>query len=545
MSVQLLEAERAKSQPLAEDYSANYGAVAGRFDFSPWDRKNWEERARWVADGDYMRADRSELVHLLRLYNEEIGNAGEPARRSLEQLQEPGTQVVVGGQQAGLFTGPLLVIHKAVSIIRAAREASVRLDRHVVPVFWIAGEDHDFDEVNHWYALSAKNTVERWKMEHPTGIRTSISRLRIESWREALAQMDEWLPQTEFKPELMERLERYAGESATLTGFFGRIMAWLFGRYGLLLLDSDDTRLRRLEAPMFEKLLGSHAALNRCYLEGGDRIRELGYVPQADQAEGSVNLFFYDDRNERLLLYWDGEAFTDRKRSIRFEPSAMMDLVREHPERFSNNVMTRPLMQDYVLPVLAVVLGPGEIAYWALTREAFHETGLKVPVLLPRLEFTLIEGTVHKHMEKFGLTYDRVMDGFEAFRADWLAGQGSREVEELFTETKRGFEELYKPVLEMVAGLNPGLGKLGETNRQKIVEQIDFLRAKAADALASKFETGLRQLDRIHASLAPLSKPQERVYNVFAYLNKYGSGWVDELVEGPYAYDGRHRLVYL
>jgi bacillithiol synthase len=543
--VQLLKVDQPKSQPLAEDYTENYGAVASRYDFSPWNPEDWEKRADWVAGGDYMQADRAELVRFLKLYNEDIGNSGEQAARSLERLKDPQAMVVVGGQQAGLFTGPLLVIHKAISIIRSAREASERLGHPVIPVFWIAGEDHDFDEVNHWYGLSPQMTVERWRLEHPTGVKASVSRLPIESWKEALAQMEEWLPQTEFKPELMERLERFAGQSATLTDYFGRIMAWLFGHHGLLLIDSDDARLRSLEAPMFERLLERHIALNGCILEAGRRVREMGYTPQAEQAEGSVNLFFYDERGERLLLQWDGEVFTDRKHSIRYDAAEMERLVREQPERFSNNVMTRPLMQDYLLPVLAVVLGPGELAYWGLTREAFHEAGLRVPILLPRLEFTLVEGTVHKHMEKFGLSYADVMERFEEFRAGWLAGQGSQEVEELFTETKRSFEELYRPVLETVSGLNPGLGKLGETNRLKILEQIEFLRVKAADAMESKFSTGLRQLDRIRLSLAPLSKPQERVYNVFAYLNKYGSGWVDELIREPYPYDGRHRLVYL
>jgi bacillithiol synthase len=302
--------------------------------------------------------------------------------------------------------------------------------------------------------------------------------------------------------------------------------------------------LRKLEGPMFERMLEKREAVNLHVREASRAVEGMGYVPQAEQAEGSVNLFFFDSRGERVLLQEANGVITDRKRTFSMSGDEALRLVREEPERFSNNVMTRPVMQDYVLPTLAVVLGPGEIAYWALTKETFHEFGFRMPILVPRLEFTLVEGSIQKNMDKFQLSYDDVMDRFDEKRSEWLAGQGQQETEELFAETKRKFEELYGPVVDAVAALNPGLAKLGETNRQKILEQIEFLRVKASDAMEQKFSSGLRQLDRIRLSLAPLSKPQERVYNVFAYLNKYGEGWIDELIQLSYENDGKHRLVY-
>ncbi|WP_258525700.1 bacillithiol biosynthesis cysteine-adding enzyme BshC [Paenibacillus sp. YN15] len=542
--MQLVEAVRSKSQPLAEDYCRHFEKVAERFDYHPWQEGEWERRADWLASTRLERAPRGGLIDVLTAYNLKQGNDHEAVRHSLALLAQEETLVVTGGQQAGLFTGPLLVIYKAVSVIRLAREASAKLGKPVVPVFWIAGEDHDFDEVNHWYALTGQLAVERFRLEHPTGKREAVSRLAFESWADALAKMEEWLQDSDFKPELMARLREYADSSRTLTDYFARIMGWLFGAHGLVLLDSDDPALRRLESPMFQRLLADCEELNRCVLTGSAVVAELGYTPQADQTPGQANLFFYNDEGERTLLYRDGDSFANRKRTFRIERAELERLAREEPWRFSNNVMTRPMMQDYLLPVLAVVLGPGEIAYWALTREAFHRMGLRLPLIMPRLEFTLIEGTVHKNMEKFGLTYDAVMDRFDDFREEWLMDQGQYEVEELFSETRRRFLELYRPVLETVASLNPGLAKLGETNRQKIVEQIDYLRNRAADSLQSKFSSGLRQLDRIHLSLNPLSKPQERVYNVFAYLNRYGSGWIDQLIAAPYDNDGKHRLMF-
>ncbi|MDF2935183.1 MAG: hypothetical protein K0Q90_556 [Paenibacillaceae bacterium] len=543
--MQLVEAVRSKSQPLAEDYCRHYEKVAERFDYHPWQDGEWQRRADWLASSRQDRAPRSGLIEVLRAYNLKQGNDHEAVQNSLALLAQEDTLVVTGGQQAGLFTGPLLVIYKAVSVIRLAKEASAKLGKPVVPVFWIAGEDHDFDEVNHWYALTGQLAVERFRLEHPTGKREAVSRLSFESWADALAKMEEWLQESDFKPDLMAKLREYAETSRTLTDYFARIMSWLFGAHGLVLLDSDDPALRRLESPMFQRLLEDCDELNRSVLSGSAAVTELGYSPQADQTPGQANLFFYNDEGERTLLYRDGDGFTNRKRTFRVEKAELERLVRDEPWRFSNNVMTRPMMQDYVLPVLSVVLGPGEIAYWALTREAFHRMGMRLPLIMPRLEFTLIEGTVHKNMEKFGLSYETAMDGFNDFREEWLMDQGQYEVEELFSETRRRFLELYRPVLETVSSLNPGLAKLGETNKQKIVEQIDYLRNRAADSLQSKFSSGLRQLDRISLSVNPLSKPQERVYNVFAYLNRYGNGWIDKLIDMPYDNDGQHRLMFL
>lgn len=542
--MQLVQAKRVKSQQLAEDYVHQFDRVAERFDYHPWKVEEWYNRSGWLKDSEDDRADRSKLVELLTIYNEEIGNADPAVQEALCQLGGKDASVIIGGQQAGLFTGPLLVIHKAITIIRLAREKTAQLGKPVIPVFWIAGEDHDFDEVNHWYTLTSQLQVERFRLEHPTGLREAVSRLQFESWSEALSQMDEWLPPSEFKPELMERLHTFAGSSRTLTELFARIMGWLFGSYGLVLVDSNDPRLRRLEAPLFSRLIEESTDVNRCILEGVKQVEQLGYTPQADQTEGNANLFFYDEKGERTLLQRDGEGFTDRKRSFRLEAQALQDVVRVEPERFSNNVMTRPLMQDYLFPVLGVVLGPGEIAYWAMTRQAFHRIGFRMPILMPRLEFTLVEGTIHKNMMKFGLSYDDVMDHFEDRRAEWLQDQGQYEVEELFSDTRRRILELYRPVLETASSINPGLAKLGDTNRQKIMEQLEYMRKKTSDALESKFSSGLRQLDRIRLGLNPLSKPQERVYNVFAYLNKYGVGWIGELIEQDYDNDGEHRLVY-
>ncbi|TMV46676.1 bacillithiol biosynthesis cysteine-adding enzyme BshC [Paenibacillus mesophilus] len=532
------------AQPITRDYIYDFASVASLYEHNPWNESSDRERAAWLDLEARPQADREGLVRTLIAYNEKIGNT-DRALRSIEELRDPETLVVTGGQQAGLFTGPLLVLYKAITVITEARKSAERLGRKVVPVFWIAGEDHDLEEANHTFVLSETLTVQKIKLNESSDKKTSVSRWSIdpESWEDAVAQLEQTLMNTEFKPELIDRLKSICAASDTLTDQFARTLAWLFREYGLVLVDSDDPGLRKLEADMFRSIVSRQSELNRSLLEAKSGLEGLGYTAQVELNEGQAHLFVFHE-GERLLLTRQGEKFTDRKGTVSFTEGELLELAAHSPERLSNNVMTRPLMQDYLFPVLSVVLGPSEMAYWGLLRNAFALFGLQMPILVPRYEFTLLEGTIQKQMAKFGLEFEDVIRRLDEKQNAWLEAQGSLQVEELFTDAKAKFAQLYGPVVEAVSGINPGLRKLGETNMLKIVEQIDFLEARAGDAFRSQHESALRHWERIRMSVMPLGKPQERVYNVFQYWVKYGGGWLRELMDMPLSRDGSHRIVY-
>ncbi len=543
--MQLKSLKWRSNQPLAEDYINREARVKEFYDYDYGSESDWMARADWLGRSEALKADRPQLVNALLVYNRQIGNTPE-ALQSLEKLRDERALAVVGGQQAGLFGGPLLVMYKAVTIIQTAREWEAKLGRPVVPLFWIAGEDHDFDEVNHVNYLSNQLQIEKIKMEHPTGRRTSVSRLAIQpkAWEEALSRLDASLMDTEFKPELLLKLRNILNESETLSDAFGKLLAMLFGKYGLVLLDSDDPGLRQVESAMFERLVLDNELLGQALVKGRERVEAFGYQAQAEIQEHGANLFVFEG-GQRLLLQREGEFFADKKKEFVFSKQQLLDMAFSAPDRLSNNVMTRPLMQEYLFPVLGTVLGPGEIAYWALTRQAFHAFGMKMPLIVPRLEFTLVEGTVQKNMAKYGLTLEDVLFRFEEKKQEWLNRQDTFGIAEKFASVREGFKQSYQPLVESLAGINPGLKKLGETNLVKIIEQIGFLESKAEDEHKTQFDSSLRQLERIRLTMIPLAKPQERVYNICAYLNRYGDDWLKALVETPIQADGIHRVYYL
>lgn len=537
------------AQPLTEAYIHRtdsrledlYGYHAGA-------EQDWDRRLKRLEETGSLRADSAKLSDALRAYNERAGASSPEVSASIAALAE-GAPVVVGGQQAGLWTGPLLVIHKAVSIIGAAKSASEQLGRKVVPVFWIAGEDHDWEEANHAYMIGAEQELRKLAASRPDAVRTSVSRTRIsaEQWEQLLTELEQTLPHSEFKPALLEELRSLAKQAGSLSDMFAMILTRLFGAQGLVLLDADDPGLRRLEAPMFKSLIERNDELEQAYRASAERVKQLGYELQADVTPGSSNLFLFNQAGggERLLLHKRDGLFRDRKEQVGLTEEELLSIAEEQPERLSNNVLTRPLMQDYLFPVLAAVLGPGEIAYWALTGDAFKALGLEMPILVPRMSYTLIEGTVAKHMDKYGLSFADVMERFEERRKEWLKEQDGLSIEQRFAEAGEAFATLYKPLLELAAGVQPSLAKLGDTNLQKIMEQIHYMGSKTVDAFNKQFEASTRQLDRIQLSLKPQGKPQERVLNMTAYWNRYQTAWLDKLLEAPYSRTGGHQIVYL
>ncbi|MEC0229740.1 bacillithiol biosynthesis cysteine-adding enzyme BshC [Paenibacillus alba] len=535
-----------KNQILAEDYIGQSDQAKALYPYHFGNVEDWQSRVAWLEDGGTsLRADRGRLVEVLQAYNERIGNS-QAAVEQIKALAGKDALAIVGGQQAGLFGGSLLVMYKAITLIQLAREWSAKLERPVVPVFWIAGEDHDFDEVNHIHMLSQAQQIEKVKMDHPTGKRTAVSRLPLtaEAWKEALNALDQSLMDTEFKASLLAKLEGTVVGEASLSDAFARWMAILFGEYGLVLIDSDEQNLRALESSMFEQLIVQNEALTASLLKSQDEVKQAGYGVQAEITQESANLFVFAGE-QRLLLHREGNCFADKKNEHRFTKEQLLDIALTTPAQLSNNVMTRPLMQEFLFPVLATVLGAGEIAYWALTKHAFEQFGMKMPILAPRLEFTLIEGTVHKQMNKYEFTFAEVLERFEQKKQAWLDAQDTLQLNERFDVVKKDFHASYAPLVETLAVINPGVKKLGDTNLLKILEQIEFLQHKAGEAYKAQFDAALRQLERIRLTILPLAKPQERVYNGCAYLNRYGNDWLRDLVENVIPVDGLHRVYYL
>lgn len=538
------------NQPLAERYINDFASVSSLYNMNVTDPQTWAQRAAWLDQNKHSRIERGALVDCLTTYNLAY-NDHEAVRQALDTLRQEDTLTVVGGQQSGLFTGPLLVIYKVVTLILSAREASAKLGRPVVPVFWIAGEDHDWDEVNHTYLPDLHGEAVKIRMEHERGGHSPVSRTEItESHiQPVLHQFESLLPDSEHKAEWMAELSRCMRQSDNLSDAFARQLGRLFGRFGLILLDSDHADMRQLEKSVFRNIIEHNDDLTKAYLASAEQVRAAGYEEQATVAEDSANLFYIHSdevyHNERLLLFKRNGLFTDRKGLVTFTREELLEMVEQHPERFSNNVLTRPIMQESLFPVLGTILGTGEIAYWALTRQAFHVLGLQMPPIVPRMSFTMVEEKIQQLMQQFDLTFDDVRQRFEEIRQGWLSEQEDYNLDARFEQLRKQFAELYHPFVQSLSEVDPALPHIADNNQHKIEAQIDYLYRKSVHAVEKQHEVGLRRLDRIAHSLYPFNKPQERTINSYYYIGRYGERWLDQLLAIEPDLNGGHRLIYM
>jgi bacillithiol biosynthesis cysteine-adding enzyme BshC len=545
------------SPPVSEAYvRGNDPELAALFGGHAGDPDIWLRRADRLERHRHDRADAMRVAEALAAYNKRIGASG-AALANINRLAA-GALAVVGGQQAGLFTGPVLVIHKALSVIRAARWAEQKTGRPVVPVFWIAGEDHDWQEANHAFIVSRETGLVRIAVERDEHPRTSVSRTKLDRGRieGAMRELAAALPDSEHKPALLDRIEAAAARAETLSDWFGALMADLFAEDGLILMDADDPAIRAVEAPMFRRMVAENETLASSFASAEAKLGRLGYTAQAELQPDGANLFMFRDERfggigpgapagERVMLYRDGGNFVDKRRTFRLDRRELERLALEAPDLFSNNVLTRPLMQDYVLPVLATVLGQGEIAYWAQIGEAFRAFGMEMPVIVPRMSVTVTDCAIRKRMEMFGLSMEDVSARLEERKRAWLARHDSLPVERLFAEAAQRFDTLYDPLLAELAAADSGLGLLGRKNKEKIREQIRWLEQKALESRNRRFEADVRRFDRIGDWLAPGGRQQERVLNMAAMWNAWGRGWLDALRSVPFHPLGGHYLIDL
>lgn len=540
--VQIEQVQLPSGQMLVHDYIHNYGIVRDFYSYTPYKQASFAKRLTWLES--HAVQHREELADGLLAFNQKIGNHAR-ATENIEKLRRSDAYVIVAGQQAGVLTGPLYTIHKAITIIRLAAEQENRLGKPIVPIFWIAGEDHDYEEVNHVYTQTRDSQVKKVKLAVESEGRSSISHFKIDT-DEMQALVNEYFAEqieTEFTGEIKERLYGFAEQSDTLTGFFARTMAWLFGEQGLVLMDAALPFVRRLEVPVFTQIIEQNAELNEAVARQGKKLEALGYRKQVETDATNAQFFMYQ-AGERIgmIRLFDG-TFQTRDGSETYAKEDLLTLLKEQPERFSANVVTRPLMQEHLLPTLAFVGGPGEIAYWGLYAEYFRCMGYEMPPLIPRLSFSLLEGAVQKNMRKYELSVEDALLRLVEKREQFLIAQDTHHLEQKFGNARERIRQLYEPLIQEATHIERGLQKLGEKNLEKILEQVTYYEHKAQAAFIKQHEAALRQFDKVALSLFPLDKPQERVYNIFGYLNKYGMDWFREFASYPYEISPDHYAV--
>lgn len=517
------------------------GEVQEYFDY-PLTEEGFTERLHDLRNRHYAR---EELVSHLLKYNEKL-NVGEATINNIQALLENDTYVVVGGQQAGILTGPLYTIHKMVSIIQLAKEKEKSLGVRIVPVFWIAGEDHDLDEINHVF-VSKNNKIKKTILYNAEKKKMSASEMKLskEECKRWIEEIFKTYPETNYTNEVLQFVEESLLRSRTYVDFFANLVAKLFKDTGLIFVDAHHPELRKLEISYFEQMLTCYKEVQQG-LENQQRIvKGRGYKPLIETKESAIHLFMQLE-DERVLLEESNGRFIGKNGLYSFSFEELMEQVRQYPERFSNNVVTRPLMQESVFPTLAFVGGPGEIAYWSELQQVFHVLSMKMPPVVPRTTISYMERHIEADMRELGIDESELfIQKVDAIREKWIAENVKESIEQPFAEATERIKDIHDELQELVNKINPSLQQFAKKNEQKVLGQLQLLERTLQVDIEKKYEVQLEKFRRIEYALQPQGAPQERVWNIFYYLNRYGLDFVSELLQHTFSSDGQHYIVKL
>ncbi|TPG69101.1 bacillithiol biosynthesis cysteine-adding enzyme BshC [Brevibacillus laterosporus] len=529
--------------PFQSDFQKESSRALSFFTYAPYDSQSYVTRMRHVSKQSYPH--RNLLADALHTYNQDIGNH-EAALDMIEKLRESDSLVVVAGQQAGLLTGPLYTIYKAIDVIQLARQTSAQLGVSVIPMFWIAGEDHDWEEINHFYQQTQTKEIRKVKIKAKHIGKHSATDIAVEQ-ADMLRVIEDFFAEeteTDYSETIRCCLEETARCSHTLVDWFALLMARLFGSHGLVFIESSLPIVRQLEQPVFEQIIRENEKMNEALLQTQADLREKGYPEQLDIQPQQANFFFYEQR-ERVLMERVGGGFQSKDGGNVYTQTELLDILEEAPERFSANVVTRPLMQEHLLPTLAFVGGPGEVAYWAYFKKYFAAFGYEMPIVLKRTSVTLMEGALEKIREQKQVSYETLFTRFTDWKNEWLQSLDDQGFAQRFEQKKRELKMQYQDLLQDIVAYDQGLAQLAQKNVERVVQDVDFMQKRTKEAILHKHQVEVDRVLRLEQAIVPQENWQERVYPIFTYLNRFGPDLVDRLVTTAFERDGSHHVVYL
>lgn len=525
---------------LAADYAWNFSAVADFYAGDPSSREAWRDR---VAAVQATTRDRAEVARVLVSQLTGRG-APPPARAAAESLADARTVAVVTGQQAGLFGGPLFTLLKALTAIRLA--ARVREEQGVpaVAVFWVDAEDHDWDEIRSCGLLDgdARFTTVAVAAPDGAGVRP-VARLPLdESVNAALDAMAATLPVTDATADLLAGLRSAYVPGRTMPQAFAHWLDALLGPAGLVVYDAADPAAKPLAANLFAEELSHPGRTGTLAAQAASALTAAGYKAQVVPVDGSAALFHLDEGRTPIRL--DGDVFVAG--SLRESPAALAGQARRAPERFSPNVLLRPLVQDSIFPTVCYVAGPSELAYLGQLKGVYAAFGLPMPLIQPRASATLLDSNAVRFLSRYEVPLPSLRAQDEALLNALLATQMPPGIEVAVSDAATALTLRMEALASAAADVDATLDGATRSALGRMQDDLKKLHGKILQAAKRKDDTLRRQFTRAQAQAFPNGQPQERAVGFVTFLNRVGPTLVDRLRdELPVADAGHHWLLTL
>jgi bacillithiol biosynthesis cysteine-adding enzyme BshC len=490
--------------------------------------------------------DRDRLADSLLRQNIDLGS-GQKSIENISKLRQQDCVAIVTGQQVGLFSGPLYTIYKALSAIKLA-ECLTKRGFNVVPVFWMATEDHDFKEISRTSVTGRDGRLKEFSVSSPESeSHFSVGRMTIgDDVSEAIESLFLELPATEFSKGIEEALRSTWKPGENFGRAFARFLNWVLGDRGLVFICPLEAEIKKLSAPIYRRAIENASALTSRAIDRSHRLVQSGSHAQVHISEDYFPLFIEEESGARTALRRkDDGTLVTREGMSTLDERELLQIADDHPERLSPGVLLRPVVQDFLFPTLAYFAGAAEIAYFAQGSGAYEILGRVAPTVYHRQSFSLIEPRHAKTFDQFNISLKSLFEG-----KDVLA---PRIVESILNSDVAGtFDSVESEVLRQLeilesklSEVDPTLTENLEVRRRKIEYHIGTLRRKFHQAQLRKDDAMRRRLDELFDAVLPDHHLQERTLNVCSLLNRYGSSICDWIFEAIDLDDPDHRILYL
>jgi bacillithiol biosynthesis cysteine-adding enzyme BshC len=510
-------------RPLAGDYAFNFSNVASLYAGDPTSREAWSDaiaRARSIARPHKAVAD--------VIAAQQSHRAAPPAARdAAARLSNPQTVAIVTGQQAGAFGGPLFTLLKAITALQLTERTARDQRTDVVAIFWVDAEDHDWDEVASCTVLDQSFQPRTVTLAAPEGAgERPIADLRLNDLVERdLNELSAALGETELTHGVLSALRAAYRPGVGMADAFARWLETLLGPHGLIVFDSSDPAAKPLAADLFTRELRHAGRTAALAAAAGQALIARGHQPQVLPQLDSVSLLYID--GTRRSIRKQGDRFVVGEHS--FTADALVEQVAGSPERFSPNVLLRPIVQDALFPTICYVAGPSELAYLGQLREVYASFGVPMPLMYPRATATLIDSATARFLARHDVPLVELQPRDESALNRLLESQLPKSVEAAIKEAEETIRDKMARVIDAMPAVDPTLAGAAKTTLSKMEHDLRGLQNKMIQAAKRRDDTLRRQFTRAQAQIFPLGHPQERVLGTVYFLNRYGPAVIDRL----------------
>lgn len=513
---------------ILEDLMFNWEKVEAFYTYNPKDLSSWFARSK-VLD-EFPRENLIKVLPEIRSYNEKLG-CGYQTLENIDALSESGTFAVVTGQQSGLFTGPLYTVYKAITTIQLAKRYSEVLGKVVVPIFWVASEDHDWFEVNHTHVLG-EGKGKTFKVKGNPNKKPVGYYYLGEEASKVLDELADTLEMNNHKEDILQILKSNSLEDKTLSHWFAEVLMKLFKNEGLIIIDPLLKDFREVQGRILLEGLPRVQEIKASLNLSTQRLKDGGYAPLINQDENQLPLFMLFEEKRLPLLYEEG-IYKIKGTNLGWDIKGLLAFAQENLTSLSPNVALRPIVQDNVFPTLAYVGGPGEQSYFAQLKELYSYWNLEMPIIYPRTSYLLVEPKVRELLGSLGITHEDLRESPEELADRLLENTLAWKPKELFSELVSKVEQEYRSVGNTILHDLPSLELLFQENLGRVLRQIEYLEKKTKQGLRRQNKDLIKELKFGRDRLYPQGFSQERYWNIFGFLSLYGDGWLKSLINEP------------